>query len=170
MKDRREELIELVVSTQRFGNSYPAHHERANRENNQRAKHDPRTLVHMFTVSIVSTMSTSMSRSLHSRMVANVSRRRTRRMHSAGWLFVFVVNRLAPLTEERHEPQAEHIERRHSGSDPADKPEDPASVRFVGKSLPQNFVFREETAERRESGDGEGCNRHRPERPRDQLP
>src|SRR5579884_2091351 len=100
-------------------------------------------------------------------MVPNIGRRRPGRMHAAGWLLVLVVNRLAPLTEERHEPEAEHVERGHPCGDPADEPEDPASVRFVGKSLPENLVFGEEAAERRESSDGEGGDRHRPECPRD---
>src|SRR5690348_12235185 len=90
-------------------------------------------------------------------------------MHSPSRLLVLVVNRLPTLTEKRHEPQAEHVERSHAGGDPTDQPEDPTAMRLVGEGLPQNFVFREETAEWRESRDREGGNRHRPEGPWDQL-
>src|SRR5438270_12226733 len=90
-------------------------------------------------------------------------------MYSARGLLVFVVYWPAAFAEEGHEPQPEHIKGGQTGGDPADQPEDPASVRLIGECLPENFVFGEEAAEGREAGDGERGDRHRPKGPGNQL-
>src|SRR4051794_18953705 len=84
--------------------------------------------------------------------------------------------RLAALAEERHEPEPEHIERRHEGSDDPEKPEHNVQLgagdrqeSFAGEGLPENLVFREETSEWRNARDGDGGHGHSAEGPWNQL-
>ena len=68
------------------------------------------------------------------------------------------------FAEERHEQQAEHVERGDEGGDYADQPEDPASV-WAGVCLPEDFVLAPKARQGRDSGDGEGGDTHGQERP-----
>src|SRR5438270_8492530 len=65
------------------------------------------------------------------------------------------------FAEESHEPQAEHIKGGKAGSENADAPDHRAAVRAVKHSA-KNFVFAEEAGKRRNSGDGDGCDRDYP--------
>src|SRR4051812_10162704 len=82
----------------------------------------------------------------------------------------------AALTEERHEPQTEHVERRHKGGDDADEPEhdvefgsSDGSKGFAGIRLPKDLVLGEESRERWYAGDGDGADRHGAEGPGNQF-
>src|SRR5512133_3721519 len=90
------------------------------------------------------------------------------RIMSAVTTSVMRSSRAAILTEERHEPQAEHVERRQESGHDADQPESPMSVR-TAECLPQNFVLGEEAGQWWESSDRKGRDRHYPERYRDLL-
>src|SRR5215469_7335949 len=109
MKDRRQELLEIVVASERLRNTDPAHYHGTDGQHHQGPEHDPWTFVHVTAVSVL-----SMS-------------------------VIGPVGRFTAFPKEGHEPKAEHVERSHSGRNPADQPKDPASVGFVGKRLPQNL-------------------------------
>ncbi len=70
---------------------------------------------------------------------------------------------------ERHEQQAEHVERRHSRHARADQPQQDVSVR-AGKCLPQDFILREEACQTRRSRNRQRSDGHRPERDRNLVP
>ncbi len=60
--------------------------------------------------------------------------------------------RSAILSEEREEPQPEHVERGHAGGDDADQPE---HVLAACPGRPENRILREEGREGRQARDGE---------------
>ncbi len=57
--------------------------------------------------------------------------------------------------------EAEHVERSHQRGAVADKPEDAICAAFRGPGLPQDFVFREEAGEGKDTGDGQRRDQHR---------
>ena len=67
------------------------------------------------------------------------------------------------FAEKRHEDQSEHIKSRHPRHRRAKQPQQDMSL-VAGKGFPQNFVFREETRQKRRTCDGESSHEHRPER------
>ena len=64
------------------------------------------------------------------------------------------------LSEERQEPQSEHVERGHAGGDHADEPQDMITA---APGRPQDSVFRKEAGEWRYAGDRKRRDRHAPE-------
>src|SRR6185312_15607754 len=131
MEDRSQELVKAVMSAERFGNANPSHDNGTQRQHNQGSEHDPRTFVYVSAVTVISMSMGAGLGGLHARLMTRIRPSRTRSVDSARRLFVLVVYRLASLAEERHEPEPEHVERGHAGGDPADEPEDPASVGLV---------------------------------------
>src|SRR6266436_6748251 len=77
--------------------------------------------------------------------------------------------RPAIVAKEGHEPQPEHVERSDKRGKDADQPIHPAPL-GAGISHPQDFVFGEESSQRREPGDGKGRDCHRRKRPRHVQP
>src|SRR3954469_22018077 len=67
----------------------------------------------------------------------------------------------AILTKKRHEPEPEHIKGREECGNQSHQPINPARLICP----PQNLVLAEKACERRNTGDGDGGERHRPERP-----
>ena len=68
----------------------------------------------------------------------------------------------AAVKSQKHEP--EHVERSHQRRDEADEPEQTIRPAFGRPCLPENFVFGEKSCERRNAGNREGRNEHRPMR------
>ena len=71
---------------------------------------------------------------------------------------------VALLSHEGHEPHAEHVERGHEGGDDTEDPEDGEPDGSVVSCLHgdlQDQVLGPESAEERESGDGQGSEEHR---------
>src|SRR5215216_4006167 len=66
------------------------------------------------------------------------------------------------LSEKCEIPHSKHVESGHKSSGDRDQPKSEFSV-FTGKRLPQNFIFAEESGQKRRSGNGKSSDSHRPE-------
>src|SRR6185437_7398566 len=121
MEYRSQKLNETIAAAKRSGNANVSAKHREERQNHQRNQHDLRAFVNAVAVSMP------------------VRRMRVIAMTVTGF------GLSAILTEERHEPQSEHVERSDEGGDHADQPINP--ICLVG--APQDFVFAEEARQAR---------------------
>src|SRR5471030_2264231 len=89
---------------------------------------------------------------------------------SAGFVGLFAGINAAELqlTKERHEPQAEHVERCKSGGEESHSPKNLTAM-GAGKDLAKNFILGEESRKWRNTGNGNRGDRYHPECSGNQL-
>src|SRR6266404_6365873 len=74
-----------------------------------------------------------------------------------------IVGSSAVLAKERHEPKPEHIKGGEKRRNNTDQPIHPTGL----ISTPENFIFTEESSQRKDASDGDCSNGHRPKCPGD---
>ena len=121
MKHRRKELIEVVVAAHGAGNANPSADDREDGQNHQRQQHDFGTFMNAAVAVAVS------SRSRRRRIVmGRFIPPEVRSMSCMLGMAVDFFRRAAVLAEERHEPQAEHVEGGQECGEDADQPSRPS--------------------------------------------